>query len=188
LTAITVLAITGCTGPAVASPAASKLDVVAPVPEQPASNAARASAVDSSGPSAADAECPALTAADITAITGQDVHPIVHQEFASVVQCGDDATADGQSFLGINMVKSSSQYQAESRMASSMGTYQEHHDLSGIGDEAVLFKGTTGRDITMRYLMARKGEKGVILMSLSASRDVTDEMLTKMLATAVSRI
>ena len=107
-------------------------------------------------------------------------------EFANLVQCGNYAVADGHTFLGINMITSGSRYKSELAMAAK--DLKEHQDLTGIGDEAVLLKDTTGYGIKPRYLLARKGDKGVILMPMCASKDVTDEMMTKMLATVVSHM
>lgn len=183
-----MLMVTGCTGTGVVATNA-KPAVVSSAPDQPASTGAQASTAAQQKPAAAaaDSECPALTASDVKAITGQDVHPIAHMPFANIVQCGNYAVDSGKQLVAINMVKSASSYQSELKSVPN-DMYPQRVDLPGIGDEAVLFKSAPGGTGSMRYLLARKGDKGVILMPFTAAKDVTDEMLTKMLETAISRI
>jgi len=52
--------------------------------------------------------------------------------------------------------------------------------MSGLGDEAILFKGPGG----MRYLVARQGDAGVVLFPLGAT--VSDDQLRALATRALA--
>lgn len=102
---------------------------------------------------------------------------------ASLVVIG---TASNREFLGVNPIETGSSYASELKSIKP-ALYPTRIQLDGVGDEAFLFKAATG-DSATRYLIARKGDRGAILMPFGAARDVTDDMLKQMLAKVVSQL
>jgi hypothetical protein len=172
--------------PAVAAqPAANPAVAAASAKPAAPSAPAQPAAATTSGSGA----CPALTVADIKAVTGQDVQGAAPREYANVTACGTFATASGRPFLSINAIPTSTEYahqvQAARREAGQDGKTLADQPLAGLGDEAVFLKGASG-NAEMRFLLARKGEHGVELMPSVGARDVTDDMLKQLLATALA--
>lgn len=122
---------------------------------------------------AASSQCNVLTTADIQAVTGATVHKIERGgAIGAGGTCVNFASADGQAYLGVNDLKSSGAYTA-SVGAVPEDVYPTKQPVSGLGDEAVLFKGPGG----LRYLVARKGERGVVLFPMGEGAAMSDDQL-----------
>lgn len=122
--------------------------------------------------------CAILTAADIGAVTGVEVHLIARgQSPGAGGTCGNYATADGDAYLGVNALERASEY-AASVSAVPEDIYPTRTAVAGLGDEAVLMKDDTGM---LRYLVARKGERGVVLFPLGRQgRAMSDDQLQRL--------
>jgi hypothetical protein len=128
--------------------------------------------------------CSVLTAADIKAVTGADVHLIARGSTAGAGgTCGNYATPDSTAYLGVNALQSASAY--ESAVAAvPEDIYPKRQPLAGLGDQAVLMKDDTGM---LRYLVARKGNRGVVLFPLgSGVRGISDDQLRQLAAKAIA--
>jgi hypothetical protein len=64
----------------------------------------------------------------------------------------------------------------------SQSVYPERTKLADVGDEAILMKGANG---SLRYLVARKGARGVIIFPFGLQP--TDDMLKRLAALALTR-
>lgn len=92
-------------------------------------------------------------------------------------KCANFATDKGRMYLGVSALTSASDY-AAAVGAVPEAIYPQRQKLKGIGDEAVLMKGAGGFP---RYLVARKGGKGVILFPFGAQpSDDKLEMLARL--------
>lgn len=139
---------------------------------------------------AQDQECSILTASDIQTITGTSVVKI---PFGSKIgaggQCANYAYAEGDQklYLGVNQIRSVSEY-SNTLDHVPQAVYPKREKLTDLGDEAVLMKDASG---SMRYLVARKGNKGVVLFPFrnkkNPSLDPSDEQLKKLAEIALSR-
>jgi hypothetical protein len=131
---------------------------------------------------AAKEECSILTAADVKNVTGTQVQQVARgSKPGAGGTCANYATADGDLYLGVSQLSSVSEYQTAIAPVPE-DIYPKREKLSGVGDEAVLMKDDSGR---MRYLLARKGNHGVVLFPLS--KGATDEHLKKLATLALSR-
>jgi hypothetical protein len=137
-------------------------------------------------PSAAEEarECGALTAADIKAITAAVVHLIARSSSAGAGgTCGNYATQDGTAYLGVNALQTASEYDM-AVAAVPEDVYPKRQAVPGLGDQAVLMKDDTGM---LRYLVARKGSRGVVLFPLgSGVRGISDDQLRQLAARAIA--
>jgi hypothetical protein len=130
-------------------------------------------------PNAAPSEgCAILTPADILTVTGIEAHLIARGQSAGAGgTCGNYATADGDAYLGVNELKTASDY-AASVGAVPQDVYPRREALTGLDDEAVLMKDDTGM---LRYLVARKGQRGVVLFPLGRKgRAMSDGQLRQL--------
>jgi hypothetical protein len=132
------------------------------------------SASDGSAAGAAR-ECRILTAADVKAATGADVHLIPRGSSPGAGgTCGNYATADGEAYLGVNALQTASEYDL-AVAAVPRDIYPTRRVVAGLGDQAILMKDETGR---LRYLVARKGDRGVVLFPLgSGMQGISDDRL-----------
>ncbi len=122
--------------------------------------------------------CSILTAADVQKTTGTHVQsvPFMSKPGAGG-KCANFATDNGRLYLGVSALASASDY-ATAVAAVPDAIYPQRQKLKGIGDEAILMKGAGG---FMRYLVARKGGKGVILFPFgSQPSDEKLEALAKL--------
>ncbi|HEY9504999.1 MAG TPA: hypothetical protein VIQ27_03415 [Gemmatimonadales bacterium] len=124
------------------------------------------------------AGCAILTPADIRGVTGAEVHLIARGDSPGAGgTCGNYATADGAAYLGVNALETASEY-ATSVRAVPADVYPRREPVAGLGDEAVLMKDDTGM---LRYLVARKGQRGVVLFPLGRQgRAMSDGQLRQM--------
>jgi hypothetical protein len=122
--------------------------------------------------------CTILTPADIRAVTGIEVHLIARgQSPGAGGTCGNYATAEGDAYLGVNALERASEYTA-SVSAVPEDVYPQREAVAGLGEEAVLMKDDTGM---LRYLVARKGERGVVLFPLGRQgRAMSDGQLRQL--------
>jgi len=125
--------------------------------------------------------CSTLTAADVQKITGTQVHNVLRESKpGGGGRCANFAKSDGNLYLGVSQLTSESDYKkAVASVPESV--YPNREKLSGVGDEGVLMKDSTG---LIRYLVARKGNHGVILFPLR--KGPSDEELKKLAAAALS--
>lgn len=129
------------------------------------------------------ATCSVLTAADVQQVTGKEVHNIAQQSIAGAGgRCANSATSDGKMFLGVSQLTSVSDFKT-AVAAVPESVYPKRDVLKGIGDEAILMKDDTGK---LRYLVARKGNRGVILFP-SYRSGISDEQLRQLAIVALSR-
>jgi hypothetical protein len=128
-------------------------------------------------------QCSILTAADVQQITGEQVHNIAQQSTVGAGgRCANYATGNGKMYLGVSQLTSASDYKT-AVVAVPESVYPNRQQLTNVGDEAILMKDTTGK---LRYLVARKGRRGVILFP-SYGSGISDEQLKKLATLAVSR-
>lgn len=126
-------------------------------------------------------ECLILTAADVKKVTGTQVQQVARgSKPGAGGRCANYATVEGELYLGVSQLSSVSDYQrAIAEVPEDI--YPKREKLSGVGDEAILMKDDRG---TMRYLVARKGNRGVVLFPLS--QGPSDEQLKKLANVALS--
>jgi hypothetical protein len=132
--------------------------------------------------------CSMLTQADVQKITGKQVQDVAKGSSPGAGgRCANYATSDGKLYLGISQLDSASEY---NRAVASVpeSVYPKREKLTGVGDEAILMKDETG---LIRYLVARKGDRGVILFpsgaqGTRAKPDPSDDQLKKLAITALS--
>jgi hypothetical protein len=151
----------------------------------PAGPAAPAPATQSTAAPAgrAGGECAVLTAADVTAVTGAAVTAVARGAFAGAGgTCGNYATAAGEGYLGVNRLTSAAEYSA-SIDAVPADVYPVRERLTGLGDEAVLFKDRAVRPY-IRYLVARQGAGGVVIFPHTDA--ISDDALKQLAAKALS--
>jgi tetrahydromethanopterin S-methyltransferase subunit D len=128
-------------------------------------------------------KCPILSAADMQGVTGEQVHNIAQQSTAGAGgRCANYATSNGKMYLGVSQLTSAADYKT-AVAAVPESVYPNRDQLTGVGDEAILMKDTTGK---IRYLVARKGSRGVILFP-SYRSGISDEQLKKLAVLALSR-
>ena len=116
-------------------------------------------------------ECSTLTAADVQKITGTQVHNVLRESKpGGGGRCANFAKSDGNLYLGVSQLTSELDYKkAVASVPESV--YPNREKLSGVGDEGVLMKDSTG---LIRYLVARKGNHGVILFPLRKGPTTTN--------------
>jgi hypothetical protein len=135
--------------------------------------------------SAADApaaECALLTASQVQAATGVTVTRIERRpEIGAGGNCVNFTDPDGQVYLAVNRLTSESQY-ASSISAVPEDLYPTRKAVPGLGDEAILLAGPGG----LRYLVARKGTHGVVLIPAGKGVEMTDEQLLELASRALS--
>ena len=123
---------------------------------------------------AAADQCSILTSEDVQTIAG------VHVQNAGG-KCANFAADNGRLYLGVSQLSSAADYAAEVA-AVPQAVYPERTKLTDVGDEAILMKGADG---SPRYLVARKGERGVIMFPFG--RQPTDDMLKQLAALVLTR-
>ena len=123
---------------------------------------------------AAADQCSILTSEDVQTIAGVHVHN-------AGGKCANFAPDNGRLYLGVSQLSSAADYAAEVA-AVPQAVYPERTKLTDVGDEAILMKGADG---SPRYLVARKGERGVIMFPFG--RQPTDDMLKQLAALALTR-
>jgi hypothetical protein len=134
------------------------------------------------GDAAAAPDCALLTAADVQTVTGVAVTRIDRApQTGAGGTCVNFAGPDGQVYLGVNRIDSEGEY-AASVAAVPEDIYPTREPQAGVGDEAVLLKGPSG----LRYMVARKGSRGVVLFPLGQGFDITDEQLRELASRALS--
>jgi hypothetical protein len=146
------------------------------------SDAAGGTQGEASRPAAGSEQCEILTAADVQAATGTAVQRIERNPaIGAGGTCVNFASADGQSYLGVNRLTSSGEFR--SAVGAVPGdVYPIKESVPGLGEEAVLFKTPEG----LRYLVARQGESGVVLFPLGSGFEMTDQQLRDLAAKALS--
>ena len=123
-------------------------------------------------------QCAILTAADVQKITGTPVKNVPWQSQPGAGgRCANFVTSDGKLYLGVS---ETTNYKSEVA-AVPESVYPKRETLTGVGDEGILMKDGTGH---IRYLVARKGNRGVILFPFH--RSPTDEQLKKLAIAALS--
>jgi NitT/TauT family transport system substrate-binding protein len=146
-----------------------------------ARQAAEATAVK---PAAAAGECSVLDAAAIEKVTGTPVRGVAGGSFAGAGgTCANYTTGDGKPYLGVNALNSPAEY-ASTVAAVPALVYEAKTPLRGLGDEAVLFTDRADRP-SIRYLVARKGDHGVVLFPLSGAQDLADAKLRELAEVAL---
>jgi hypothetical protein len=83
--------------------------------------------------------------------------------------------------LGVNRLSGAAEF-TSSVNAVPADVYPEKDPLTGLGDEAVLFKGLGG----LRYLVARQGTSGVVLFPLGEGFKMSDKQLQELAAKALA--
>ncbi len=130
----------------------------------------------------ADQECSILTAADVERITGAKVQNVARLSRPGAGgTCANYTTPDGRLYLGVSQLNSASDYEMAVKSVPE-SVYPKREKLRGVGDEAILMKDESGR---LRYLVARKGNRGVVLFPLDKSPN--DDQLKKLALQALSR-
>ena len=128
-------------------------------------------------------ECAILPSATIQQVTGTAVNGVARGSFPGAGgTCGNYTTADGTPYLGINRLTSSADYRS-SLAAVPSDIYPVRQAIAGLGEEAVLFS-DSAQTPHFRYLVARSGDKGVVIFPFSASH-ITDTQLTQLATTAL---
>lgn len=136
-------------------------------------------------PAPASGECAVLDPAAVERVTGTAVRGVARGSFAGAGgTCANYTTADGKPYLGVNALTSAGEYASTVAAVPAM-VYQDKTPLSGLGDEALLFTDRADRP-SIRYLVARKGERGVVLFPLSGAADVSDAQLRELAEVALS--
>jgi hypothetical protein len=96
--------------------------------------------------------CSLLSAADVEKISGVHVQDIpFNSKPGAGGKCANFAIDNGRLFLGVSQLEAAS-YSAEVASVP-QAVYPQRENLQGVGDEAVLMKGSNG---SLRYLVARK--------------------------------
>jgi hypothetical protein len=128
--------------------------------------------------------CRVLTATDIREITGAAVHLIGRGASPGAGgTCGNYATPDDDAYLGVNALESAADY-TTAVSAVPEDVYPKRQAIPGLGDQAILMKDETGM---LRYLVARKGNRGVVLFPLGhAGRAVSDAQLRELAERALA--
>jgi hypothetical protein len=148
-----------------------------------AATAAKTSARAVSSGQAATGECRILTATDVQEITGVDVHPVARGASPGAGgTCGNYQEANGDGFLGINALSSSAEYDM-SVAAVPDDIYPIRERVDGLGEAATLSKDRAERP-TMRYLVVRRGQGGVVLFPLTGA--ITDAQLEQLASRALA--
>lgn len=132
---------------------------------------------------AAAGPCDILTAEDVQAVTGTAVTRV--EQDASVGLGGDCANfvdTAGEPYLGVNRI-AGKDYEFAVEMVPDF-IYETREPLAGLGDEAILL---SAGDSGMRYLVARAGEKGVVLFPLGEGLQMTDAQLRGLAERALAR-
>ena len=131
---------------------------------------------------AAAESCPMLTASDVQGATGAHVVAVpFNSKPGAGGHCANYATDNGRLFLGVTRLASASDY-AQAVASVPSAVYPKRSKLSGVGDEGVLMKDGGG---TLRYLVARKGARGVVLFPFGPQP--SDAQLEKLASIALSR-
>jgi hypothetical protein len=91
-------------------------------------------------------------------------------------------TPDGQAYLAVNRLGSPGEYTA-SVNAVPADVYPKKSPIPGLGEEAVLLSSPEG----LRYLVARQGSLGVVLIPLGEGFKMSDQQLRDLAAKALTR-
>lgn len=114
--------------------------------------------------------CPTLSAADVEKISGVHVQQVPFgSKPGAGGKCANFAMDNGRLFLGVSGLASAADY-ATAVAAVPQVIYPQRESLKDVGDEAVLMKGAGGAP---RYLVARKGDHGVIIFPFGPQPDDT---------------
>ncbi len=132
-------------------------------------------------------ECPILTTADVQTITGTQVQNVPFgSKPGAGGRCANFATTDGHLYLGVSQLASAPDYN-KTIAAVPESVYPRREKLTGVGDEAILMKDSTGQ---LRYLVAHKGDRGVVLFPFrqkgQPQQSPNDEQLRKLAIAALS--
>jgi hypothetical protein len=140
-------------------------------------------ALTTADPGVAKAEsCPMLTAADVQGATGTHVALVpFNSKPGAGGHCANYASDNGRLYLGVTRLASTAEYTAAVAMVPAQ-VYPSRAKLPGVGDEALLWKDSSG---TLRYMVARKGSHGVVLFPFG--KQPTDAQLAKLASIALSR-
>ncbi|HUF35741.1 MAG TPA: hypothetical protein VMN37_07305 [Gemmatimonadales bacterium] len=137
---------------------------------------------DKSAAGADTGECTLLTAAEVQEVTGVAVSRIERNpSIGAGGTCDNFTTPDGQVYLGVNRLNSQDAY-ASAVSVVPEDLYPTRSPVAGLGDEAVLFQGPGG----LRYLAARKGDTGVVLIPLGQGFQMTDDQLRELASRALA--
>ena len=127
-------------------------------------------------------QCSILTSEDVQKIAGVHVQNVpFNSKPGAGGKCANFAADNGRLYLGVSQLSSAADYAAEVA-AVPQAVYPERTKLTGVGDEAILMKGANG---SLRYLVARNGERGVIMFPFD--QQPIDDMLKKLAARALTR-
>ena len=134
-------------------------------------------------PASPASQCEILTAADVLAVTGVTVMRVERGAVTGASgTCVNFITADSLAYLGVNRLNSAGEYTA-SVNAVPADVYPTRDAVSGLGDEAVLFKGPG-----MSYLVVRKGASGVVLFPMGQGAGMPDPQLRDLAPRALGRL
>ena len=123
-------------------------------------------------PADAAGECRLLTSAEIQAATGIAVKAVPRGSIPGAGgTCGNYVTAESELFLGVDRLSSRIEY-AASVAAVPRDVYPQKRKVTDLGEEAVMFVGPG-----VRYLVARQGEAGIVLIPMVDERTLSDEQL-----------
>jgi hypothetical protein len=130
-------------------------------------------------------ECSILTPADVQKITGTRVRNIPRASKAGAGGgCANYVTSDGELYLGVSQLMSASEYKSYVA-AVPESFYPKREKLTDVGEEAVFMKDESGK---LRYLLARKGNRGVVLFPFSGNHSSpSDDQLKKFAVLALTR-
>jgi hypothetical protein len=130
-------------------------------------------------------ECSIVTVGDVKKITGTDVRNIPRASKPGAGGgCANYITSDGKLYLGVSELMSASEYKSYVAAVPN-DVYPKREKLTDIGDEAVLMKDNSGQ---FRYLLARKGNHGIVLFPFHTNHSApTDDQLKKLATLALSR-
>lgn len=155
----------------------------APVAPAAATSAPAANAAASSNAAASGSDkCSILSAADIKAATGEDVHLIPKGVAGASFDC-DYATDNGQVYLGMDLDATKQAYTAD---APDSGTYPMKESVSGLGDEATLYKSDAKGSLT--DLTIWKGSHGVSIAPLGYPIRIDEDQLKKLGAAVAAKL
>jgi hypothetical protein len=129
--------------------------------------------------------CSIVTVDDVKKITGTDVRNIPRtSKVGAGGGCANYVTSDGKLYLGVSELMSASEYKSYVAAVPD-DVYPKREKLTGVGDEAVLMKDNSGK---LRYLLARKGNHGVVLFPFYTNHSSpTDDQLKKLAILALTR-
>ena len=140
-----------------------------------------------SAPAAATESCEVLAPEDIQSVTGTAVTRVAYDPSQGLGgNCGNFADAEGEPFLGVSRLATRQDF-TQTVESTPADMYPTRQPLPGLGDEAILLSGGEGR-FRLRLLVARRGERGVVLFPLLDGMSMPDDQLQALAERALSRV